>query len=195
MELEIHARNLELNEKSRDYITRKVNKLSRHLPGITTATVELARENTRVQDQRVVVQVTLDIGGTFLRAEERGANAVAAVDSVTNVMDRRVERYKGKVYKSQQAKKAGKDTSIRSLGLTPEIDGDGPTVDEFYEANGTPVRVKRFPVKPMTTDEAAFQMELLGHDFFPFLNQETDQYSLLYKRRVGDYGLIQPEPL
>ena len=105
MELEIHARNLELNEKSRDYITRKVNKLSRHLPGITTATVELARENTRVQDQRVVVQVTLDIGGTFLRAEERGANAVAAVDSVTNVMDRKGGALQGEGLQEPAGKK------------------------------------------------------------------------------------------
>ena len=57
------------------------------------------------------------------------------------------------------------------------------------------VRVKGFPAKPMTLDDAAFQMDLLGHDFFMFLNSETDQYSLLYKRRDGDYGLIQPEPL
>ena len=57
------------------------------------------------------------------------------------------------------------------------------------------VRVKRFPVKPMTLEDAAFQMELLGHDFFLFLNSETDEHSVLYRRHDGDYGLIQPEPL
>ena len=72
MELQINGKALELNELTRDYIARKVDRLSSHLPGITTATMELARENTRAQDQRVVAQATLDIDGTVLRGEERG---------------------------------------------------------------------------------------------------------------------------
>ena len=195
MELQIYGRNLELNERTRDYITRKVNRLGRHLPSITTATVELARENARAQDHRVVAQVTLDIGGTTLRSEERGANAMAAVDSVIDVMDLRVERYKGRLYKGERAKKAGKNVSIRTLEVPPVSLEEGPADDDVVEADGKVVRVKRFPIKPMMVDEAAFQMELLGHDFFLFLDSETGQYSLLYKRHDGDYGLILPEPL
>ena len=187
--------NLELNDGTRDYITRKMDRLSRHLRGITEATVELSRENTRAQDARIVAQITLDIDGAVLRGEERGANAVAAMDSVINVMDRRVERYKGKVYKSRQVKKAGKNLSLRTLEAPPIAPEQSPAVEEIAEAEGKVVRIKRFPMKPMTVDEAVFQMELLGHDFFLFVDSETEQHRLVYKRHDGDYGLIQPEPL
>lgn len=98
MDLKIQGRNLELNEAVRDHITKKMDRLGRHLSGITSAVVELARGSSRDQTEKVVAQVTLDIDGSVLRGEERGANAEAAVDFVIDVMDRRVERYKGKAY-------------------------------------------------------------------------------------------------
>ena len=195
MELQITGRNLELNDQVRAHVTKKVNRLSRHLPGITSATVELAGENTQAQDHRVVAQVTLDIDGAVLRGEERGANAMAAVDSVVAVMDRRVERYKGKFYRSKQVKKTGGNVSIRTLDLPTAPSEEADDGAEVLEAEGRVVRIKRFPIKPITVAEAAFQMELLGHDFFMFLNSEMDQHNVLYKRRDGDYGLIQPEAL
>ena len=148
-----------------------------------------------MQDQRVVAQITLDINGTVLRGEEQGSNAMTAVDSVIAVMARRVERYKGRVYKSEQPKKSGRNVSIRAAEGPATRNEDDALEEETVGATGKVVRAKRFPAKPMTLDEAAFQMELLGHDFFMFLDSETDQYSLLYKRHDGDYGLIQPEPL
>ena len=116
MKLKIHGKNLELNERTQDYISRKVNRLARHLPGITSATIELTRQSTRSQDHRLVVQVTLDIEGTVLRVEERGANAMSAIDSVVAVMDRRVKRYKGKLYKSQQTKKTRQECIYQDPG-------------------------------------------------------------------------------
>ncbi len=194
MDLQIAGRNLELDPGTRDYVTRKLNRLERHLAGITTATVELVKENTRAQGHRVVAQVTLNIDGTVLRGEERGSNAKAAVDSAIAVMDRRIARYKGKAYRSEQAKRAGRDASLRTPPSPP--DALEPSEDEeVLESGGKVVRVKRFPVKPMTLEDAAFQMELLGHDFFLFLNSETDEHSVLYRRHDGGYGLIQPEPL
>ena len=195
MELQIQGKNLELDGRTRDYIARKLNRLGRHLPDITMATVELERGNSRSQDGRVAAQITLDIDGTMLRGEDRAPNAMAAVDSVIDVMDRRLERYKSKAYRSEQAKKAGKNVSIRMLEAPDVPPVQNTDDDEVVEAEGRVVRIKRFPIKPMTVDEAAFQMELLGHDFFMFLNSEADQHNLLYKRRDGDYGLIQPEPL
>ena len=132
----------------------------------------------------------------MLRGEERGANAVAAVDSVIDVMDRRIERYKGKVYKSKQVKKSGGAVSIRTLEVPSVPPEDGSAPEEVIQSSHAGlVRVKRFPIKPMTVDDAAFQMELLGHDFFLFLNSETEDHNVLYRRHDGDYGLIQPEPL
>ena len=195
MELQIQGKNLELNDGTRDYITRKVNRLVRHLPRISTVVVELTRQNTREQDSRVIAQVTLDIDGTVLRGEEREANAMAAVDSVIDVLDRRIERYKGRVYNVERARRTGQNVSIRTMDI-PTIPPDEDSADdEVVEAGGKVVRVKRYPIKPMTVDEAAFQMELLGHDFFLFLDSEMNQFNLLYKRRDGDYSLIQPEPL
>ena len=192
MELQIVGRNLKLSDQIRSDISRKFNRLSRHLPNITSAKVELVEGNAKAQDQRIVAQATLDIDGTVLRGEERGASATAAVDSVIQVMDRRIERYKGKVYRS---KKTGKVVSLSSVEAADAVVEEEPADEELEAVDGKVVRMKRFPIKPMTLNEAAFQMELLGHNFFLFLNSETDQYSLLYSRRDGDYGLIQPEPL
>ena len=195
MELKIHGRNLELDEVNRAYITRKINRLSRHLPGITVTTVEVTRENSRAQDRRVVAQVTVDINGTVLRGEERGPNTIAAVNSAINVMDRRVERYKGKIYKSRQRTKTGWRTSIKTLESPASPAKADLAEDAIVGTQGDVIRVKKFPLKPMAVDEAAFQMELLGHDFFLFLDGETNQANVLYKRRGGGYGLIQAEPL
>ena len=169
-----------------------MDRLGRHLPGITSAVVELAKGSSRDQTGKVVAQVTLDIDGSVLRGEERGANAMAAVDSAVDVMDRRVERYKGKAYRSLQAKKSGRGDSIRSADAPPPA---AEEEDEVVSADGRVVRVKRFPIKPMAVDEAAFQMELLGHSFFLFMNGETEQHNVIYRRNDGDYGLIEPEPL
>ena len=88
-----------MDDRISDYVTRKVNRIGRHLSSVTTATVELALERTRTQESRAVAQVALDVKGTILRGEERGPNVMAAMDSVVDVMDNRVERYKGKRYK------------------------------------------------------------------------------------------------
>ena len=193
MELRIQGKNLEVDQETRDYISRKVDRLSRHLAGISVAKIELAREKTRAQGNRVVAQVTLDVNGAVLRGEESGPNATAALDSVIDVLDRRVEKYKGKVYRSKLIRKSGKKVSIRKMD--PTVPDEDSADEQILSAEGRVVRVKRFPIKPMKVDEAAFQMELLGHDFFMFCNSETDQHNVLYRRHDGDLGLIQPEPL
>lgn len=195
MELNISGRNLELNEETRDYVTKKVNRLGRRLPNITAATIELTRESTKAPEQRFVAQATLDIGGTVLRGEERAATVLAAVDSVIQMLDRRALRYKGRLYRSEQAKKAEKNLSIRDAAVLDASASEDTEDDEIQDAVGKVVRLKRFPIKPMTLEEAALQMELVGHDFFLFLDSDTEIFNLLYRRRDGDYGLIQPEPL
>ena len=192
MDLRIRGKNLELNDETRTYVERKINRLGRHLPGISTVVVELAHANARSQDSRVVAQITLDVKGDVLRAEERGANAMAAVDSVIDVMDRRVERYKSKVYRSKQARRAARRDATKAGDL--DLSDEEPSGDVAIEEEKV-VRVKRFPIKPMAVDEAVFQMELLGHDFFLFLDSDSNGPQLLYRRKDGQYGLIQPEPM
>ena len=193
MELQIRAKNLELTQVIRDYITRKMKRINRHLPVATGVAVELTSEHTRPRDQRVVAQITLDIDGVVLRGEERGLNVMAVVDSAIDVMARRISRYKGKSYRSQQAKRVARRGPSRLLQPPGLSDAYAPSEAEGAEGPERVVRVKQFPVKPMAVDEAMFQMELLGHDFFLFLNTDAGTYNVLYRRHDGAYGLLQPE--
>ena len=192
MESEIRGKNLTISESSRRYIARKLDRLSRHLDNIGEARVELTMENTRSQQDRVVAQVTLNCNGTILRGEERAPTINAAIDAVAEVLERRVGRLKSKLYGSEQAKRSGKATPIReseSLATSQEEEDLLET-----ETQGV-VRVKRFPMKPMPVEEAIDQMELLGHDFFLFYNTAINEYSVLYRRINGGYGLLEPERL
>ncbi|MFC2060709.1 HPF/RaiA family ribosome-associated protein, partial [Chloroflexota bacterium] len=141
--------------------------------------VEVFEEKTKSPQQRFVVQVTIDSSGTLLRGEERGEDLFTAIDKVTAVMDRQVERYKGK----QQKKRKG--VSIARSEFSPET--------ETTERAAKVTKVKRFTIKPMSVGEAIDQMELLGHDFFLFLNADTGAINLLYQRKDANYGLIEPE--
>jgi len=176
MELQITSKNMELSPTICDYIERKFNKLGRHLPHITDCKVEIFEEKTKSPQQRFGVQATLEHNGTLLRGEERGQDLFAAIDRAATVMKRRIEHYKGKLYDKGRGSSLARGISDKRLGITPkEI-----------------VKQKRFPVKSMSLDEAIDQMELLGHDFFLFLNDEDAGLNLLYRRRDGNYGLIEP---
>ena len=189
MELKIHTKNVEINERVSNQIERKLGQLNRHLPGLSKVSVELKSEPTRSQRDRMVVQVTLSVGGSVLRAEQQASSTTAAINLVAKVLDRRIERYKSRAYRSERARQ---NTPLRTQqaeeGIQPAPAGDSETLPD-----GNLVRIKQFDMKPMTVAEAAFQMQLLGHSFFMFLNSESDGYNLLYERDDGNYGLIQPE--
>ena len=200
MEVVVRARNFDVTDSLREYVDKKLRRISRHLPttDLTSVEVELTREDTRNADHRVIAQATIvDINGVILRAEERGRTPNTAVDAVADTLDRRLKEYKGRVYRSAQARKAGKVPSLSELEVAA-VRGQGdqqpPAPEEAVLApQGRLVRVKRFAMKPMTVEEAAFQMEMLGHDFFLFFNSQEGQFNVLYKREDGDYGLIAPE--
>tara|TARA_B100000315_G_scaffold259200_1_gene314181 strand:+ start:1187 stop:1759 length:573 start_codon:yes stop_codon:yes gene_type:complete len=188
LELQIHGRNVEISDGVRKHVTEKLGRIGRHLPGITRAEVELASEPTRSQRDRVVAQVTLDVSGSILRAEQRASNTESAINSVAEALARRIERYKSRTYRSERARQGA------SLGAQQAEDA-APQASPFEGeelSDGNLVRIKRFNMKPMTVDEAAFQMRLLGHHFFMFLNDESDQYNVLYQRDDDNFGLIQP---
>ena len=195
MELQIRTKNFELTESVRGYVERKVGRIGRHLPAASRVLVDLSSEHVRSQGQRVVAQLTLDINGVVLRGEERGHNVMAALDAAVDLLDRRIDRYKGKSYRVEQTKRAVR----RGQGLPDQLEeADAPGAAEAEEESGpraAVVKSKSFPIKPMAVDEAIFQMEMLGHDFFLFLNSEVGAYNVLYRRRDNAYGLIQPEPL
>ena len=177
MQLIIQGKNMEVTDRLREYIERKVGKLDRYLPTITEARVELSVEGVKSAQDRQVAQLTVRTRGTLLRAEERSADMFASIDAVVDKMYRQIVRYKGKRY---------------GRGRGP---GEMPPVEEVEEEETPPriVRTKRFQVAPMDAEEAIEQMELLGHDFFVFFNVNTNEINILYRRKDGNYGLIEPE--
>lgn len=185
MEIIIAGRNLEVTESIDSYVRKKFERLNRHLPMISQSNIELADEKTKAPEVRFVVQVTLNCNGTLLRGEERGLSLFAAIDGVAQVMDRQIEKFKGKLYKKEQAHTlARKQQGLENITGLPEV---------FTEENPMIVRSKRFPMKPMAPEEAIDQMELLGHDFFFFMNSLTGKYNVAYQRKDGRFGLIEPD--
>jgi len=167
--------------------------LGRYLPLVDEAVVEMEQEGGG-NGERYVVQMTVNCNGTYLRAEERGPRLLAAIDAATDVLARQVRRYKEKVYSSERRLKA-KEAALAAR--RPPVRAKEPSAAEGEVERevvlGTVVRVKRFPVKPMTEEEAIEQMELLGHDFFLFFDADADRYAVLYRRRDGGYGMIIPQ--
>ena len=179
MELQITGKNVKLVPAVRKYIERKLGKLGRHLSDIIDYKVEVSEEKTKSPQQHFVVQVTINSSGTLLRGEERGQDLFTAIDKVAEVMNRQIEHYKGKLYEK------GRGSSLARGGLSEEAEEKQPV--------SRVVKVKQFAIKPMSVAEAIDQMELLGHDFFLFLNADTEKVNLVYRRRDGSYGLIEPE--
>jgi putative sigma-54 modulation protein len=188
MEVTIKGKHTTVPERVKDYARKKVGKLDRYLPSLRDAVVEIAQEGTRSASHRYVVQVTVESNGTYLRAEERASQPRAAIDRAVDVMARQIRRHKQRLYGRSRSTLA-KEVTLRKAAPALEE----PEEEEEELVLGKVVRVKRFPIKPMTEEEALEQMELLGHDFFFFLDAATDQYAVLYRRRDGHYGLIIPE--
>jgi putative sigma-54 modulation protein len=187
LDLQIQAKNVRLSDGAREYILKKHRRLERHLKGLSEARLELTGIASRAKDERVTAQMTLSTGRHVLRGQEHGPDVYSAIDSVADVMDRQIERYKGKVYRSEQPRE-----SVRAGAAPDEESPDGgerpPAFDEARV-----VRTKRFAVTPMDSQEAIDRMELLSHSFFLFYNVETEEYNVLYRRRDGDYGIIEAE--
>ena len=181
MELIIKSKNFDVTDRLRDYVEKKIGKLDRYLPSISEAWVELSTEGTKAAQDRQVCQVTIRSNGTILRAEERSDDIFTSIDTVLDKMYRQIARYKGK----RKNRWRGAGTVVEPLPIDLE--------EESEEEVSNIVRVKRFPMSPMHPEEAVEQMELLGHDFFVFFNGDEGRINVLYRRKDGDYGLLQPE--
>ena len=181
MDLSIKGKNVEVTDRLNDYVEQKIGKLDRYLPTITEVWVELSKEGARAAQDRQVCQVTVRTNGTMLRAEERSDDMFTSIDAVLDKMYRQIARYKGK----RKNRWRGAAVSMEPLPLEAE--------ETFDEETSNIVRTKRFRMTPMNPDEAVEQMELLGHDFFVFYDPDEGQINVIYRRKDGDYGLLQPE--
>ncbi|MEX1158838.1 MAG: ribosome-associated translation inhibitor RaiA [Thermomicrobiales bacterium] len=190
MDVQIKSQNIRLSDGLREYIEKRVNKLDRVNERITEAKFEIRQEKTHNPTQRFIAQFTIATPRSILRAEEKNTDAHAAIDLVTDKMARQIKRFhERKVHRSKRdAVNLGQLAAEQSLELLP-----ASFEDDEETPNGGVVRSKRFPVLPMDTAEAIEQIELLGHDFFVFHNHETNQINVLYRRRDGQYGVLEPE--
>uniref|UniRef100_A0A7C2E4E2 Ribosome hibernation promoting factor n=1 Tax=Ammonifex degensii TaxID=42838 RepID=A0A7C2E4E2_9THEO len=172
MQIAVRGKNLKVTDALRSYVEKRLAKLERYLNnfGEVQVTLSVERENHRVE-------VTVPVNGMILRGEEATHDMYAAVDMVVEKLGKQIERYKGRWFN-------------RRARTGPEVGVPAPE-DPAEEAFKV-VRVKRFPMKPMSIDEAIMQMNLLGHNFFIFANAETEAVSVVYRRKDGNYGLIEP---
>ncbi|NLS75969.1 MAG: ribosome-associated translation inhibitor RaiA [Chloroflexi bacterium] len=186
MELNIVGRNLQVTDAIRNYVEKKIGRLDRYLPTITNAQVEITKQTTKNIADSHTVQMTVFSNRTILRAEERAGDLFAAIDTVLDKMYRQIAHYKGKRYHNR--KFAGEPLPV------PEYEAQAEAVAEGEEGTGPHiVRRKRFVAEPMSEQEAIEQMELLGHDFFLFFNADTANVHVVYRRKDGNYGVLEPQ--
>lgn len=181
----INTRNLQLSERIEEYVTKKTDKFIRHLPTLDEIRVDLSHNKTaRNANDRYVAQITIQGKKLLLRAEERADDLHAAIDNATDIMDRQIRRFKGKKYHKARGASPLPDEFLDLDLEIEELETNQPII----------ARHKSFVLYPMDEFEAIEQMELLGHqNFFVFFNVDEDKINVLYKRRNGTYGLIDPE--
>ncbi|MHB0885335.1 MAG: ribosome hibernation-promoting factor, HPF/YfiA family [Bacillota bacterium] len=175
MQIALRGKNVQVTPALREYVEKKVGKIEKYFDNLASAQVTLGLE----KDRRIV-EVTIPVNGMILRGEEATGDMYSSIDLVVDKLEKQVEKYRTQIYRK-----------FRREGLRP------PTPEESHsEDSDEPfrvVRTKRFTVKPMAVDEAIMQMNLVGHDFFVFANAETEKVNVVYRRRYGDYGLIEPD--
>lgn len=186
MQLVIKGKNMEVSDRLKRFVERKLSRLERVLPSIAEAEVELSSAKTRSADARYGVQVTLKANGVLIRGEQSAADTYTALDAVLDKLDRQIARYKTRRFGAFDKGAVEAKATYKAVAMEEEA-------TPAEEGEGRLVRVKRFAMKPMDVQEALVQMQLLGHDFFVFHNSETDVVSVVYRREDGNFGLIEPE--
>lgn len=188
MDIIFRGQHLTISDQFREYATDHLNKLTRYLPVADHAIVDVRRE-AKSSEGRFVVQVTVSANGTFLRAEERSFEMQAAIDMATDALSRQVKRFKEtKLLRSER-----RVSKPERLPGEPQKSPKTGLPADTEIVLGRVVRIKRFPIEPMTEAEAIEQMELLGHSFFLFHDADKDSLAVLYRRRDDGYGMILPE--
>jgi putative sigma-54 modulation protein len=179
MRLQVKGRNLEVSEQIRQYAEEKMGKLDRLVSDPTRVELELAVEKNPSIAENHIAEATVWTKGPVLRARETSGDMKASIDQLVSKLERQVKRYREK-------RRVAPRRHARDGGVPMEQPVD---LDENENAI---VKTKQFSVSPMSAEEAVLQLELVGHDFFVFRNADTEGINVVYRRRDGDYGLIEP---
>jgi len=181
----VHGRNVEVTDWIREYLDKKVGKLERFLPQVNDARVELTHNATRAAEDRYTAQITVWTNGQILRAEESTSDILASIDATVDKMSRQIRRFKGRRFQERRRASAAATAEAQMAATMIE---EAPDEEEF----GHIIRRKEFALEPMDEEDAVAQMELLGHDFFVYYDMNDKAVNVLYRRRDGQYGLLQP---
>ena len=168
------SKDMAVSDSLKARVEKKLGKLERYFREEPEATVRFKMQ----KGARNIVEVTVNAGGVILRAEESSNDMYLSIDHAVDKLESQIRRHRTKL-----------DKRIHVAEVEPAYE-EAPV---YEEATYDVVRTKKFPVKPMGVEDAITQMELLGHDFFLFLNEEVDTMCVLYRRADGSYGLLQPE--
>jgi putative sigma-54 modulation protein len=178
MKIIFKGKHIEVTDAMRNYIEKKLNKIERYFDHILEVIVTLS-----VEKSRQIIEVTLQTNRALIRAEEETDDMYTSIDKVADKLERQIKKYKEKYFQKPHP-------STEKTGLAnKEIDAEDSEQDKIAKI----VKTKRFAIKPMSVEEAAMQMDLLGHNFFVFANDNTNKVNVLYKRKDGNFGLIEPE--
>lgn len=185
MKTEFQARNVEISPRFRDHAEPRISALEAHFDRISEVRITLS-----AQRSWRTVEITLDADGMLLRSEERSNDELASFDKALDKLERQLRRYRERV--RDHAKRSVRASSGEGAAEATEA-GQTPAPEMAPDATSVEIlRTKSHAVKPMTPEEAALQMDLLGHDFFLFYDPESEQIEVVYRRREGGYGLIEP---
>jgi len=180
MDYILKSRNVELNDEIKEYVEKKIKtRVEKFGDKIVKIEIEFSLEKNPSINLNNKIVVTLFTPRAIIRATDYGVDFFEAIDRVNNKIERQVKKYKNKI--NHKGRKA------------PEVKAEGEEFEEGLEDLKTIVKTKKFEIKPMTPDEASLQMELIGHDFYIFVNSETGRTAVLYKRKDENYGLIEPQ--
>lgn len=173
MSIVVRGKNIEITPALKEYVVKRVSKITKYFDSLGEITAILT-----VEKGRHIIELTVPVNGMMLRGEEATLDMYTSIDLVVDKIEKQIEKYKTKL-----ARKLKVGTFKGELVSTVEVEAEEQHV----------VKTKRFAVKPMDVEEAMLQMNLINHDFFVFSNAETDEVNVLYRRKDGNYGLIEPE--
>ena len=178
MKITFKGKHIEVTDAMRNYIEKRLYKIERHFDHILEVIVTL-----RVEKNSQIVEATLQASRALIRAEEETDDMYSSIDKVADKLERQVKKYKEKYLQKPHSGTERKEIVKEEVNVE----------DSESEKIAKIVRTKRFAIKPMSVEEAAMQMNLLGHNFFVFANDSTNKVNVLYKRKDGNFGLIEPE--
>lgn len=181
MQVIVKGRNTHVTSELKEYAEEKVNRSVRYFDQIIKMEVEMMVEKNPSISDNHLVEITAFTKGSVIRAKEASTDMYASIDGAADKLERQIKKAKGKIYHSSQKRLVG-----LSHQAAESIEEEAASIEPQI------VKTKSFAIKPITLTEAIAEMELLGHDFYVFTNSQNEQVNVVYRRKDGNYGLIEP---